>query len=478
MKAIQSIFVLALAVLVSRLAAELYSSVSWDSSEAMLIVTLSVLCFLPIVLALHRRQFDVFDPIYVLSGEFFVIYVLGSLAFVLQDLVQREDIYRSELAPALVLALVGLVGGYLGYAWGRHQFDHRRNAMVNRLFSRVYDPKRVFTTAVVALLIAVTFYLMWIVKSGRSFEFINVVFSDTEQYTSMDGSSGTLYFFMFRNSWHVLILLAWVFAPNQHWKRWIGLLWILNIAIAFLRGGRQNIFFAAGSLLILWYLVRQKRPSLTSILIVLIIGVWAASYAVSMRGASEKDPNIPIDMIVNEAIEEISYRSALYGSMIAIRVFPDRVPYVGFSMFRDLFIAWIPRTLWPDKPVVGSVGMELLEYMYGGKFVAIVIGMVGHYYVGFGTIGVFFAFAGVGALNAFIYEIWLSKPEGRFRSVFLSLWLIFFFVIIQRGNPDFFIVNFIYYIGPLFVVWLLSSRPNARPVAPLNPSMECEEPTI
>lgn len=448
--------------------ADLQNQIAWKNAEAVLVTGLALLCLLPFYVAIHRRQFDLFEPIYVLSGEFFAIYVLGALVFILQGLVQREDAYRSELAPALLLAVVGLIGGYLGYALGRHWFSHKHNAWVQRLFTRTYDPHRAFYAALGGLGVAIFFYGLWMFMSGRSLAYLNLLYSDTEHYTALDGSSGTLYFFMFRNSWHVLIVLAWAFAPKRSWKGLIGLLWLSDIGVAFLRGNRQTIFFAVGVMVITWYLLRHKRPSLLAMIAMLLIGTWVAGYTVSLRGIGS-DLDVSLAEIAVEAVDEISYRSALYGSMVALRVFPDQVPYVGLNMFRDLLIAWIPRTLWPEKPIVGTAGAELLDYMYGGKHVSFVIGMAGHYYVGFGLPGVFVVFTAIGILNAFIYEIWLSNPDGRFRNVFLSIWLIFFLVIIQRGNPDFFLVNFGYFVGPLFLVWAIGLR-RARVPSGLEPN--------
>jgi hypothetical protein len=91
---------------------------------------------------------------------------------------------------------------------------------------------------------------------------------------------------------------------------------------------------------------------------------------------------------------------------------PDVVPYQGGWTIGLIFLFWIPRAIWPDKPVL-SVGRWINDTYTLGAGLETSVGStwIGEFYLNFGWLGVFFGMLGLGILYRVLHEALLAhKP--------------------------------------------------------------------
>lgn len=425
----------------------------WQGEEILLVVILGILCILPIVLAIHAGRFDIFDPIYVVSFVAFSVNVLGAMTMIASSEVTIMGIaLRDQLQPALLLSIFGLLATYAGYLWGRYQFSDERNSWVRDVFSRMYRPHLVFRWCILGVIVATGFFLFWVFSSGLSLNALNQVLSDDSPLGGpLSGNSSPMYFYMFRESWPAFILLAWTMARHRSSKTLVLILWLLNLFVYFIQGTRGSMYNLCIATIMLWYLQRSKRPTVLTLVIGFTILMLASGYMVLTRRTQVEETTV--SNVLAEAAGDFSERNAFFGLMVTMKLIPDVEPYQGLGMFNEVFLAWIPRSIWPEKP---SMGLPPVLLNHFAVIEGSTIGMIGYLYLGMGPVGVLVGFGVLGALNALIYEYWRSKPSAPIRQVFFALWPVFLLHVLERGSYAGTLSRFIYWFGPLFVVWFLS----------------------
>jgi oligosaccharide repeat unit polymerase len=444
-----------LAAFAGYLTATASSQLDWTVPEALGNSLLLLLCVLPFIVALYRGRVDIFEPIYMLSVVFLIAFLLPSLLFILSDYVSSTGLsYRIGLSKALFIACVGLLGGYLGYIWGRSLGSSliSTGSKSNSRSTNNIRETNIFYLAVAVLVITAVLFSAWVVVGRVPLAYLNALNEDVS-YTLAGRSVTTniVYFWMFRLAWPLLILLALRYAPNHFWRALIGSAWVLNLIVYTLAGNRGTLFILLGASAVAYYLRRKTRPSATSCFLALALVAFISSYLLSARGFGARSP-VNYERIKADAIGEITDRGALRSLIDVAYVFPGRADFVGFDALSDAIYAPVPRVLWPNKPSLRAVQDISGKYVLRGKVSA--IPAVGIYYAGFGVVGAFAIVFVYGVLSGIIYEFWLNTQDLPFSQVLLAGWLPFTWVLINRGALSLVIVQSVYIFGPVLSVWL------------------------
>jgi hypothetical protein len=96
---------------------------------------------------------------------------------------------------------------------------------------------------------------------------------------------------------------------------------------------------------------------------------------------------------------------------------PSVVPYQYGRLYTYIFISWIPRFIWPDKPSVSEAN-QFYQVAYGLSTeeqlstVAIAVGILTESFVSFGWIGVIIIMFLLGIFFDFYQQTFLSPTAG------------------------------------------------------------------
>jgi hypothetical protein len=146
--------------------------------------------------------------------------------------------------------------------------------------------------------------------------------------------------------------------------------------------------------------------------------------------------------------------------MLVSRVIPEYARFLGPKIWNDLLIAPVPRVLWPDKPTGLEFDLRSIVSSYLPGYHA--PGLVGVYYAAFGLLGPFLIMLFYGAVSAAIYSRWARAPDHPFLQIILAGWLSMIWIIFHRGLASFWVVQALYYLGPVLLVWYLAQRGSRR----------------
>jgi oligosaccharide repeat unit polymerase len=425
---------------------------------AVLLWFLAALSCFPFSWTVFRgERIDVFEPIYAFSLTYFISFVIGTLFIVWEGHTMRTGIsYHSELGDALFIACIGLVGGYVGYFWGKRGLVRsvfaRSRSWLESL--RCLDNKLVFRLSVVFLIGTVVLFYFWLLVSNVPLSYLNALNEEIGYgYATRLATSNLIFLFALPRTWPLLILLGFLYAPDRVSKRIMIAAWMANALFVAMSTVREAILFLLVSTIVVYYLQKETRPSLFAVLLISVTIISVVGLFVILRGAEEVSS---ISQVLEQVALEVSERGPLTGLMNVTYVFPERVWFLGFSAIRDIFITPIPRVVWPGKPSIHIVQDVTTRYML--EYKAHAPGLLGIFYGGFGVLGCFAIMFVYGVIGSLVYGFMRHGSQVNLSSLILAGWLPLVLTITWRGLMSKFLMEIVYRFGLVLFVAFLAVR--------------------
>jgi hypothetical protein len=152
---------------------------------------------------------------------------------------------------------------------------------------------------------------------------------------------------------------------------------------------------------------------------------------------------------------------------VIIRETPRSVPYQGGWSLANIFIAYIPRILWPDKPII-TIGQWITDTYGTGAQSATGPTWIGEFWMNFGLAGVLGGMFAMGLLLRLAHEIFLRRS--RTIPAMLAIAVILYKLATTVAGGVVGAVNgVIFALVPIFfahfVVGLLAGRERVQPAA-------------
>lgn len=152
---------------------------------------------------------------------------------------------------------------------------------------------------------------------------------------------------------------------------------------------------------------------------------------------------------------------------------PQTVPYKGGETYKYILYGWIPRVLWPDKPVAQQANITFavdynLLHDWQTSTTMIGIGHIAEAFANFGQAGVFGAMFLEGAFLALLHSLLNGKRSQGGRAVFAGV-MVYFFNGIGSATSMFFylaiqlsVVN-LFWLRCFADTWRIKNRGQDRP---------------
>lgn len=215
-------------------------------------------------------------------------------------------------------------------------------------------------------------------------------------------------------------------------------------ALGFLSGSRALFLYSFAPLaLAVWVqLMRFGLGKTLRVLVVLwvacvLVTVWIAMSAI--RGQDVRNYQGTMDDIT--PVEYARGAFDMYSSSaLIVQTFPDQIDYEYGKSFIPLFLGWVPRSVWPEKPYpfglyANTIRGETLE----DRSASIAVGLSAEGYGNFGLLGVLLwsALMGISCRIAddFLGRLHPSNPLRLFLGASISIWAA---MIVRGGVPEMF----------------------------------------
>lgn len=432
-----------------------------DHPETVLIMTaLAILLLYPAILALYKKNVDVFEPIYL----WLLMYGFLYLAKPIVQLINGYGFkYGGEyLNESLLLAMLGLICFYLGYYsnWGK------RIAARLPIIKSEISSKKLFWIAWVFILLGfwgLNYYIQisggWRVFWQKPHGLGGMAFKSTAYIYELP----ELMVIGFILIYEIFIHRKIIEEKATKIKNILGLVMaaIGGVGIyTIIWGSRTYSSWIIISAVVLYFLKKQTRPKLKTALIaifaIFVLLSFIPIYRQYMHFGSNwseisKDLNFrKISSVAFNPIDEFS-------SYIAeIALVPEAIPYDKFNLYLRTFTHPIPRMIWPSKPALFNRQWDDFLSKSGLEWGA-AESMLGDFYAQLGIFGIIIGTFFSGILWKTIYSYFRRAPENRSVALIYAVMLPNMFTYVAQSA----LIGFLKwtpYMVPSTIIALILSR--------------------
>ncbi|WP_331878965.1 hypothetical protein [Longimicrobium sp.] len=430
--------------------------------ETLLCLLLGGIILAPAAVRMATGTFDLFEPMVLVTGLYFLYFVVGPLVrFSMDDMVFVGRNFEAAYARGLLAVLVVVLSLWAGYAVPVGPPPGSAAALRRR-----WDPAAARRMGWGLVLLALVFMLLWARIAGRSLG----TFFLPGLFGSMGGGGDgpDIPYLVLAIEWFTPALLVLVIAGAL---RGLGsraaavlLITIVYVSIGFRY--RVVILWIAFSMLL--YLKAGKRPRL-AVLVPAGLGAfmfvgWLAWARLFFRsGGANGGLAFNFGDVVQGGLSDTRVFET-FGAVM--QVVPQHVDYVGFDPLAYLFILPIPRFLWPEKP------LPMWLYDIGGSIGTAESANLGAAVPHFGEYYFMFGWPGM-ALGSFLFGMgvrWLwrwyqADPGDPWRQLLLAINTGFLFQAVIRGYLAQVFQEWCFIVLPAIVIMRMCTRPAPPPAA-------------
>jgi hypothetical protein len=206
------------------------------------------------------------------------------------------------------------------------------------------------------------------------------------------------------------------------------MIWMFN-------GKRSHSLIGLLATVCAFYLTRLKRPSWTVLITTGVIGAMVVTIAIGWRESSTYPRTVagfvkyltdfqPEKVLVNLNVKEdadgpeiVSYESFEYGGfLLMMDTVPEKSPYDYGESYLRTFSTFIPRIIWPSKPLFGrskwiGAWMAGSEMERADDFAGPSIGLLGATQLNGGALGTFIVLGTIAFVMRSAYEYLRLYPD-------------------------------------------------------------------
>ena len=466
-----------LGLLSAIIAVKFVNSFASITTAYLLIGILGILVFGPILYRIARHSLDIAEP-----GIWFAVYyfthfgvraiydiVFGSLVLGFGPESVNFDLVNTALGVSII--------GFLAFWTGYHMFVGKAFANSLAVLPRNWSLNRALCAAIFCVVLGWSFraFLVYYQAGGIG------AWLKANKYIVLAQAQGTMYLSILSSlstvGWLIFFILARVFKKRKY-RFLFTLFFVPDLAFQFASGSRAQFIFLLLMLLIALYMT-SKRNYKTNIrytcgaAVLITLFIFLFPFFSLIRGGIRNLEEIFVQTLnFWQSSKELFYligsrQVGLDSLAIVVDCVPKEEPYTLGSELTLVGIAWIPRKIWPDKPVV-SLGKIFYERFYPPIFhegTSVAITLPGEFYWAFGLIGVIIGMLVIGILWRLLFE-YLVRPKGNLSNILVTSFMFpSFFVLAEQTLVSLLTMHLLQFIMIVIITLAIHRRTVEKGVA-------------
>lgn len=441
-------------------------SVQSTTSSIFLILLLSLLIAAPIIFRVYEGKLDIADPLIWFVAFYFAHFVFRASFNIIYPQRNRmlrpsvpDEMYMPLMNSALILSIFALYCFYYGYT---SSFGSRITVAIPTLPER-WDDSSAFIVALGCLVIGWWFRLSYIYAiTGDLTEWLTIA---KRGEVLMTGG----YAQIISNLAFVGLLILIILYRQRGYRR-VGTLSIfLSLfegAYAVFSGQRSNVLFMMVGIIFALYLTSDRTQRMNRLIsISTILGIMAFILTfpllsiIRFEGAGQKGLH-GFDVTIHELVYSIAPR--LHG-VDSVALILYHVPHSFSHTFGKellvIFVAWIPRSLWPNKPIInfGTVFQQKIADPGAAQY-GIAPTLPGSFYWTFGILGVIIGMVLIGVLWRFVFEYLVKEENNESAILVVAVMAPMFFSQVEKSIVHLLTFEVFKVTLVLFVVFMMRER--------------------
>lgn len=435
----------------------------------LLVAVLAFTTFGPILQRILKHSFDLAEP-----GIWFALFYFAHFGVrAIYDLIFGSPILGlgpgaknvGLLNAALGVSITGLLAFWTGY----HARFGKVIARTLPVLPQRWNASIALLVGLLCLILGWSLRIFLIAQAGGLGTWL-----EANKYEFLTQAEGTAYLSILSNlakiGLFIIVILARVRKHSIYWFLFTILL-IPELAYWFLSGSRAQFVFVLLELLVCFYMtskrgheVSMKLVKWAVILVALLIilfpllsvlrgGVTELQVALARSSVFWKEP-----MKLAEIICERQHGLDSLG--ILIERVPKEEPFTMGSELLLILVAWIPRALWPDKPII-SPGKIFYEKFYPHIFhrgTAVAVTLPGEFYWDLGFINVIVGMLLMGVVWQILFKYLVHPPGNLSNILVVSIMFPTFFVTVEQSIVSFLTTHLFQFFVLVLVVLALRGK--------------------
>ncbi len=330
---------------------------------------------------------NLFQPLHIYAFFYICICFLTPCFMILAH---EEDCHGVNIMGGCVRGTVYVLIAFISFLCGYLRNQNKQVKVETLEIPSQTKIKRILKTSYIFFGIACSLNFFLLISIGYNLNYLFTFGGDG--LANVIGIPDNLRFLF--NSGYVL-LVPWLFicAYGNKWVALIGAYLLFIIFYAY--GWRFIIYIVAVSGAIVFYRTRNKQPKMSHIFILGAVLFLYSTIGGMMRGAMRSGENATVQKVeADNFIYTLESNFDIYKTYYGVvQTYPAKENYwYGQAVIASPIIMWIPRFIWPNKPlgteypltigIMKSCGDESI------KGAAMASPNITEYYLDFGVIGI------------------------------------------------------------------------------------------
>lgn len=431
--------------------------------DALLMAAETTVILCPVWHRCAHGSFDPFEPVAIATVAMLTMFVGRPLV----DIVQSSYFHDGyDVRPVFTMTLLTVLSGTLafqvGYACGPRKKSARKTSRAPRAFSI----QRASAWAFVLASIAMIGTSIFIATSGGLDTLMTLL---KGRATNNDNffRSNTGYTYLAPNALIPAAGLLFLCGLKSGKRRFylISLAASLPLVLVTVsRGDRSQLLPLAVMIPLTWYLVKNRRPAVASLLLVGLLFVIASSLIREARNTETKDKTASTRMLLDPSEAFLSMLAQDDDEMFdtlanEIWAVPTTLPFSHGCLITDVLVRALPRPLFPNKPLecTDAIIASLWPAHYGTTRAVQATSLVGNLYADSGVPTVVLGMFSLGFALRLCWT-WFMNHRGDPHAILVYSLVPPFIVILLRGTIPDTIGRLFYTLIPLLLFQTLSRR--------------------
>lgn len=335
----------------------------------LLITVLGIVTILPFWNYFTKRNFDLFEPIYWASAYFFLLFVIRPIFdLTLGSVFLGEPPFDAETKDAFNLGLLYLIPSFAIFLLGYYSRVGRLIAHSLPSLPQAWSNKKLKFTLPLILIVGLFSYLLLVQSFGGWLSY-----SMGKQHTLTAAGQGYLLLGVSLIQIAMVVSLTHALVTGKEKILAYAVLFPLVLLMGLLSGSKGNFLSPILILLISMHYLK-KRIRLKKIMVFVFIVVVSIPIFNIYRGVKgvqdigDVGANAVASLDVKSTVRHVISRFYGIDSLTyIIRDTPNVMDYqLGGTVF-PIAVAWIPRAMWEDKPII-SFGKIFSETYFNEYF--------------------------------------------------------------------------------------------------------------
>lgn len=425
-----------------------------------LISILGVITLIPLLGLLRKRNPDVFEPIYWASAYFFLLFVIRPIYDIKFGSPFLGDFpFDAKTQIAFNKALLLLIPCFLFFLVGYYSHFGKSVAKDLPRIPRTWDEKRfhLFVPVIIALGFF-SYYLLIQFHGGNEY------FISSKREILTRAGQGYLRLGVFLILFTFSLSLTRTMTTGKGKFLTYGILLTLTLVIGFFSGKKREFLLPMLILLVSYHYLKKRIRMRSVALFIVCVFLTFPIFKAYRKGNLLNLPEGTLSIFETKSLTK-SLMSRFYGIdslTLIIRDTPEVMDYQFGATMAPVAVAWIPRQLWAEKPII-SFGKIFAETYFRDRFSGTGTSasptILGEAYINFHVAGMLWISLLCGLFIRTVYE-YLIRLNFALPAVFIySCTFLFLFKFWESAIAGIITAKFgLYFMVGMFFVILIGKR--------------------